>query len=193
MRPWIHSIILLALLAGLSGCASPRGYFVDRGRDAADIFTLALEEGIGVKARAGPIAAGLLSSDGTIGLRGGAFVVEDRGYLNMGVTPPIYEGAADVSVFGFYNIETLHSDKLFPRHKTFHAGHDEQLGVWLQQYDDGGGNPAYYTQVEATLGLGILLRVGLNPGELLDFILGWTTLDIFRDDLRAQDARSGPP
>jgi hypothetical protein len=27
------------------------------------------------------------------------------------------------------------------------------------------------------------LRVGFNPGELVDFLLGWTTLDIYNDDL----------
>jgi hypothetical protein len=27
------------------------------------------------------------------------------------------------------------------------------------------------------------VRCGFNPGELLDFILGWTTIDIFKDDI----------
>ncbi len=30
---------------------------------------------------------------------------------------------------------------------------------------------------------GLTLGLGFNPGELLDFILGWTTLDIFKDDI----------
>jgi hypothetical protein len=32
------------------------------------------------------------------------------------------------------------------------------------------------------LGLGGTLRLGFNPGELLDFILGWTAIDIYNDD-----------
>ena len=32
-------------------------------------------------------------------------------------------------------------------------------------------------------------RLGLNPGELLDFGLGWTTLDIFADDLEARESK----
>ena len=44
---------------------------------------------------------------------------------------------------------------------------------------------AYLTQVEAVVGLGPSIRLGFNPGELLDFILGWVTLDIFNDDLNS--------
>ena len=46
----------------------------------------------------------------------------------------------------------------------------------------------YYTQVEAAAGLLLIpsVRLGLNPGELIDFVLGWTTLDIFQDDLEAE-------
>ena len=47
----------------------------------------------------------------------------------------------------------------------------------------------YYTQVEVVLGLGSHLRLGLNPGELLDFVLGWTTIDIFGDDHEARKQR----
>ncbi len=41
----------------------------------------------------------------------------------------------------------------------------------------------YYTQVEAVVGLGYTLRLGFNPGELIDFLLGWTTLDLCHDDI----------
>ncbi|MBI3818936.1 MAG: hypothetical protein HY286_09630 [Planctomycetes bacterium] len=37
--------------------------------------------------------------------------------------------------------------------------------------------------VEAGIHLGIVgLRVGVSPGQLIDFLLGWTTLDIASDD-----------
>ncbi len=41
----------------------------------------------------------------------------------------------------------------------------------------------YYTQCEVCLGVLRGVRLGVNPGELLDFLLGWTTLDTFNDDL----------
>ena len=42
---------------------------------------------------------------------------------------------------------------------------------------------SYYTQIEAEVGLVGSVRIGFNPGELLDFLLGWTTLDVFGDDI----------
>ncbi|MDT8390564.1 MAG: hypothetical protein RRC34_08670 [Lentisphaeria bacterium] len=43
--------------------------------------------------------------------------------------------------------------------------------------------PEYYTQIEVVVGVLGSIRLGFNPGELLDFILGWTTLDIYGDEL----------
>ena len=48
------------------------------------------------------------------------------------------------------------------------------------------GSAALYTQMEVVVGLGGTLRLGFNPGELLDFILGWATIDIYNDDLEKQ-------
>ena len=44
-------------------------------------------------------------------------------------------------------------------------------------------NPSYYTDIECVAGFLLLIRIGFNPGELLDFLLGWTTLDIYDDDI----------
>ena len=49
----------------------------------------------------------------------------------------------------------------------------------------GGGkfvSPHYYTQIEVSAGVAGGVKVGFNPGELLDFVLGWFGLDIFSDD-----------
>ena len=44
-------------------------------------------------------------------------------------------------------------------------------------------NPAYYTQMELAIGVGLTLRVGFNPGELLDLLVGFASLDLYGDDL----------
>ncbi|MDE0838730.1 MAG: hypothetical protein OSB41_06700 [Kiritimatiellae bacterium] len=44
-------------------------------------------------------------------------------------------------------------------------------------------NPAYYTQMELAVGVGLTLRLGFNPGELLDLLLGFASLDLYGDDL----------
>ena len=54
----------------------------------------------------------------------------------------------------------------------------------------GDGTPLYYyAQMEAVIGLGPSIRLGFNPGEVLDFVLGWFTIDIFNDDLEWRKRR----
>ncbi len=43
----------------------------------------------------------------------------------------------------------------------------------------------YCTQIEVVAGALGGLRAGFHPGELIDFLLGWTTLDIYNDDMGA--------
>lgn len=45
----------------------------------------------------------------------------------------------------------------------------------------------YLYQIEFTIGIYYGLRVGFNPSELLDFILGFTTYDLNDDDLNPKD------
>ena len=50
------------------------------------------------------------------------------------------------------------------------------------------GRPsALNTQLEIAGGLIFTLRLGFNPGELLDFILGFSGIDIWHDDLPTPD------
>jgi hypothetical protein len=55
------------------GCVGTRGYFTDRRRDALDTVTLTTGVGLGVKARVGPLAAGLFGNQDLAGLRCGEF------------------------------------------------------------------------------------------------------------------------
>jgi hypothetical protein len=63
----LAAVIALAALA--AGCATP--YMVDRGRDAADIFTGTVGFGVGIQARASFIDFGLCAYMDNAGLRGG--------------------------------------------------------------------------------------------------------------------------
>jgi hypothetical protein len=54
---------------------------------------------------------------------------------------------------------------------------------WFNQDKDHPLLHPFYTQIEVAGGFIATLRVGFNPGELLDFIVGWTTIDLFGDDL----------
>ncbi len=46
-----------------------------------------------------------------------------------------------------------------------------------------GAPAAYFTAIEVEAGLGLTVRLGVNPGELVDLVLGLFTIDIYRDDI----------
>jgi hypothetical protein len=165
-----------------SGCAST-GYLGDRMRDAGDVFTATVGMGAGAKARVGPVQAGALYNIDMWGLRGGDFG-----------DVPWYETCTRDALFpvparwvGYPPMESgrfgderfacgCKRSRSWQRGKSFAAKAPLPfIGVAKQ--------PEYYTQIEIVVGVLGSIRLGFNPGELLDFILGWTTLDIYDDDL----------
>jgi hypothetical protein len=174
----------LSLLLLVSACSTP--YLADRGRDALDIFTLAGGIGIGAKAHVGPLSTGVLYQQEHFGVRNGeVYSAEnsdeyrehkpwDEAYLFM-----IAEASNHGPVARDRGKDCQTSGFLVP------------LG-WWETDDFCHLPPNYFTQVEAVVGLGVGFRLGFNPGELLDFLLGWTTLDIFRDDLGKTSTRPPP-
>ena len=71
MKKIIQAVIAVVVIASMTGCASTKAYFIDRGRDAADIFTVTVGEGGGAKARVGPLQIGLWGNHDVAGLMGG--------------------------------------------------------------------------------------------------------------------------
>ncbi len=192
-------LAFLGLLLMSSGCVGARGYFGDRWADAKDVFTASVGTGGGVKARVGPVNAGFFLNSDRAGLRGGeCFSLPDG---------PLAGGDADATLLFFFSDQfdlrhppqsrsgtraslrrvRLVGDSLAKRNKSYRCGMiplPSPLGAFEFQRV-----PCYYTQVEVAVGVGGTLRLGFNPGELLDFLLGWTTLDILRDDLAARAER----
>jgi len=163
-----------------------RGYALDRTRDCGDIVTASVGSGGGLKLRAsvlnlGYIAAqedvaGLRCGEVKFGLQKGESVDEAWGYEDTG------EG---VDLFHGLNREYPQKQrgKGYVALRRFPGIMVPQI-CWESQtaYH-------YYTQVELVMGLGCSLRMGVNLGELLDFVLGFTGIDIFRDDRDAMEAR----
>lgn len=181
----LSGLLLVILL--FSGCASPQ-YLSDRGRDAGDIFTLTFGRGLGAKARVGPVAAGLLANEDLVGLRGG-----ELGFFNT--------RSSDVPLpeVGDLQLLLVGSDCCYvgghQRNKNYGAG-----GLIFWQLPEERGIYYYYSQVEVTVALGLSVRLGINPGELLDFLLGWFGVDFYDDDVgkyerwerQAADPKSRP-
>jgi len=142
----------------------------------------------GARLRAGPVHAGLIGSFGVTGLRGGsiqdgewAFGEGEVEYLGWPLEHTEFRGKMrlpfseesfspkDGRGKGFGAISQM------PFVTTGFVTHDCPHGAPLI--------PAYWTQLEAQAGVLWTLRVGLNLGEALDFLLGWAMLDLHVDDL----------
>jgi len=193
----VRAILMAVASATMVGCASTKGYFVDRGRDAADIFTVAVGRGVGVKAKIGPIQTGLIVNEDVFALRGG-----EVSYWPAfsPVRPRQWGERSGRPVEALLPLPMIPNEELIlygggeefgagplaeTRGKTFSALNVIPLFPSAARIKDNTCHTAwpYYTQIECVIGLGPSFRLGLNPGEFLDFILGWMTVDIFNDDL----------
>ncbi len=190
--------ILLAALAALASGCRPEAYFADRWADAKDVFTVSVGKGGGAKARVGPVNAGLFVNGDIAGLRGGEFFHYGYGFLEGGPADGVMVLGLGGEVFDLVvppppvSSELWHrmgqpsqeaSRALAERGKSYRQTFFPRAPIEFPR------EPYYYTQLEVAAGVYGTLRLGFNPGELLDFVLGWTTLDIFGDDARARRAQ----
>jgi hypothetical protein len=206
-----HGVLWLVVVgAGLAcGCRST-GYLAERRRDMADVATASVGVGVGAKVRLGPahLTPLMLNLD-LAGLRGGEwFHIPD---MAMSVEQPPQEVGAVWWSSSIWDLPEGCSgrERLRQRGKAFIATPlwlPENAGLYswmtdtlpfvstprlawkrekvrLERYP-----PTYHTQIELSLAVGGSLRLGLNPGEFVDFVLGWFLVDIYRDD-----TWSGPP
>jgi hypothetical protein len=183
-----------------TGC----NYMTDRGRDAMDIFTLTGGMGTGVSARVGAVHAGLYHGLDGAGLKGGSYEWNRAAALRPGlITTDFSTGTSKINgqclTMESFAIEQDCDSIIKQRAKMYEAtgiypfimvptvpdciaAHDGEPGY-------NGKYPYYYwSQVEVIVGLGLSVRAGVNPGELLDFVLGWVGVDIYADDLNRKAA-----
>lgn len=187
---------LLVLVAAMAGCSAP-AYWADRKRDAADIFTFTIGEGWGLKARVSFVNVGAFYNSDFWGLRcGTAFALSrDKRWRHIGevVSPvPLPVQVGHMSPWwwptcgDFFNIQYLeegYSIYTEGTGLTARRGKEYGAGMFWIPFLSISNKAFYYTQIEAAAGLWYTARLGFNPGELLDFLLGWTTIDILSDDV----------
>lgn len=201
MAMGLGAVVLLC-----SGCAT--GYWADRGRDAADVFTLTLGIGAGVKGRVGPLQVAAIDNTDVIGLRAGQWLSNcnamdenSERYSPFPISSQARPQARTENMMGprvrrtaapWWRRSYGFGRELFKygvRSPAAFRGKQLEthspLPIWVVDR-----SPAFYTQIEVSGGLLFTGRVGFNVGELLDFLLGWTALDIYDDDLsRGADHR----
>jgi hypothetical protein len=206
-----RGLLWLALGAGLGcGCRST-GYLAERRRDLADVATASVGLGLGARARLGPVHLTPLMVDLELaGLRGGEwFHIPD---LAMAVTQPPQEAGAVWWCSSIWDLPESCPDRERLRqrgkaHIAMPLWASEDAGLYSLMTDtlpfvslprpawkrEGVRLPrypaAYHTQIELSLAIGGSLRLGLNPGEFADFLLGWFWLDLYHDDTWSGEPR----
>jgi hypothetical protein len=205
LRDAAAPLTVAALVLLNAGCAS---YVANRARDAADIFTLTIGVGAGARVQVGPVHVAVIQSSDLAGLRGGEFFSNGNGMMynedKMAFVPiprsedwNLHRKEVDAREKALAQAEgrewkrkktywepNLFGSSIFVQDKEYacsRRGKDTVINCpgpfWAS-----GQPPSYFTQLEVSGGLLGCVRAGFNPGELLDFILGWTTLDIYGDD-----------
>ncbi|HOX06910.1 MAG TPA: hypothetical protein PK280_10950 [Planctomycetota bacterium] len=194
------AVLLLAMVFAGSGCVSAGGYFGDRWADAKDVFTASVGTGGGAKARVGPLQVGAFYNSDLGGLRGGTAFWSGEGFgkrahaiSDMAIPVPVPRLVGH----GIY-IPCTSWENFDPRIPRPNAACDQTAVERGKDFDaffpyvpllSLSESPHYYTQLEVAAGVGGTLRLGFNPGELLDLLLGWTNVDIYGDDLAARRER----
>jgi len=172
MRGFVSGAAVVAIgglaLILCTGCAGT-GYLADRARDAGDVFTATGGVGMGASVKCAFLNLGAISFADKAGLRAGEFYTDPED----GTT---FAGQSDLLLMG---------ETVFRTPETRRRGTDihdiKFLGV--SEVPTGGRSMGQMTQFEIAGALGVGLRLGVNPGELVDFFLGWAYVDVFGDDM----------
>lgn len=188
-------------------------YVKNRIQDAADIFTFEVQSGsYGASARVGPLKAGFNYKDPSGyagGLRGGYSGRQNSAEFTALVFGSDYHTAGPVEEY--MEIEKMHRDRIRKAKKELEEKYSENI-LYLRNKEFRATSPFgtkknsaeyrsllkesdvfvtghYFTQIEFSCGAYFGLKVGVNPGEILDFIAGFFFIDIYRDDAPYPDMR----
>lgn len=204
----IVGLLSLCCAAG-SGCAELGTYFADRGRDFGEIFRVqaGLGVGLGAAAQAGPVAhlglgGGVIPYQYGVGWtygRGYAFGLGGADLYDVELFWPatlIGDGSGRSLGEGWHHVADREGRRdvdsrdhvcwgLAPGLFTRFPSPEGRL-LWTPRgAETNRWGHVHSWDLEASAYAGLLVvRVGVSPGELLDFVLGWFGVDLARDDRR---------
>jgi len=165
---------------------------MDRGRDAADVLTATVGVGLGAKVRVGPLNVGIFGNRDVAGLRSATFFHSGNDWAVDAEEQlcPVVAGHVPVWSYECFYVAPVAAGTPVLAGDVRKKG-VEMVGLCpltafsIRVHD--------YTQIEVAGGLGGTVRLGLNPGELLDCVLGWTTFDMFKDDIGRHSSQQAEP
>jgi len=189
----MRNLVLMAIVCVCATSCGTYGYFPDRCRDAADILTLTLGFGVGAEAKAGFYKSGVILRGDLIGLSNGEYFLAGQTFSSKDTGRDDSNGGSlHFLLFGFSKQNT-----------KFARIRKKGIDTWWffgfptgAGFDTGPGSGRFpnssITQFEASAGLGPLIRLGFNPLEVVDFLLGWFGLDLYGDDLGFPEDNEDP-
>ncbi len=194
MTTWVRRFVLAGTMVALAGLPSGCTYMGNRGRDAADMF----EVGFTVSKKPqfafhpidyfNSIALGYSNVEGTYyGIGGrtlGAMPFKDQASWGL-----LFWGRDNLTIGDFdtsdpHQVWRCDMAKLREEGKPLPVTRPEYgKGVVTLIQHDNRPPPITYMQCRRNIHLGwIGIHASGRPLDILDFILGWTTLDILGDD-----------
>ncbi len=193
-----------------AGCAS--AYWRDRANDLGDIASVSFGAGLGVRARAGSLATGLGTQRDATAVRGGRFFCDRRAFDLEPLGWSVDLVLASANIHGMRPVDGTQEpyDRIVNARGKYQGQYNPVVeGVFvpfwlcgeildLDYYGpertertsrlapcqkDARPNLPTWTHLEVAAALGVGVRLGFNPGELLDFLLGFFGADLYGDDL----------
>lgn len=191
----IMPFALIIFTLGATGCTD-----VYRENDWKDVVTGTVGEGYGIKVRVGPLQTGLYTGNDMAGLRAGVTGsnwgrIANYDYYWLFYGKEHFDGWTDNRT-PIARGKVVAAESFFPclvRSEALSPYAKEDIFTGEAKLTDGSKNKAYWTQIDIAFGLGDSLRIGFNPGELLDAVCGHFGADIYGDDVTADEVELRRP
>src|SRR3954469_178896 len=166
---WGSVVTAVAIAMSTCGCH----YFRDRGRDLADVVTVAVTTGVGVTAQVLPIVQGLGFNERHYGLEDGQWIAGHGGLETCLLVTSMKAAAGDEE-------KAEDTRMLALRGKDYDATF--LLGVYPMPEPPPRLTAHFYGKVEIAASLGVGAKIGFNVVELFDFLTGIFGWDPLHDD-----------
>jgi hypothetical protein len=183
----IRNILAVVCIAIIAGCATGRTADLrDCGR-----FSVGVGPGLGLEAEIGVIAnpsLGIMSVTRRVGF-------EDRNVIGIWDDWEIYAPVISIVAItqkhkGKYDVSYSRSVEQVLYPSATRSPRSQKAGRWINIKSLDNGRPMFNRATNIEVGASLLFvsaRAGINPLEIVDFILGFFGIDIANDDPKKKD------
>ena len=172
----MKTLVILLTLLFLNGCTTA-GYFANRLHDGLDVLSLTAGIGVGAKVSVGPayLNTFCIYHRDIVGLRYGDFISQAG-------------ESQDSEIGSWFGLgQSWHTRTKLQRSRDKAPEYlFTEIPFVMSRVRGAQSDPL---ALDIVLGFGPSVRFGINPLEITDFIFGWTTLDIVKDDVQRSNRK----